>query len=178
MYNGVALNDDDGGTIAFYNQSFVERVWAKRRAKERQEQAEKTRQKRERLLAQRRKAAQERIEARLKQRDEEVIERQRYFESMTERAKAVALARESDRETIPEIIAANCAEHEVTIDELMSPCREARIMECRHDAVAEVYVKWPELSLTQIGRHFGRDHTCVLNSVKKRGVWRNPLSEA
>jgi chromosomal replication initiation ATPase DnaA len=62
--------------------------------------------------------------------------------------------------------------HGILVADIKSQSRAAAIVEIRHEAVAYVYQRRPDLSLAQIGRIFGRDHTTILHSVRKAGVYR------
>lgn len=75
--------------------------------------------------------------------------------------------------TLAEIVAEVAALHGVTVEELMSPSRETRLVLARWEAMwrmSQVY--WghkslPRYSSQQIGRFFGRDHSTVLHGVRK-----------
>lgn len=61
----------------------------------------------------------------------------------------------------------------VTVDDVCGDKRLAFIVKPRHKAIAKVYVERTDLSLIEIGMHFGgRDHTTIMSAVKKMGVWR------
>ncbi len=61
----------------------------------------------------------------------------------------------------------------VTVDDVCGDSRSAFIVKPRHKAIANVYVERTDLSLVEIGMHFGgRDHTTIMSAVKKMGVWR------
>jgi hypothetical protein len=67
---------------------------------------------------------------------------------------------------------------DVTLAEMDGDRRCVRIVEARHGAMAEIYVRCTGMSLPEIGRMFGgRDHTTVLHALKKLGVWRGGTSE-
>lgn len=61
----------------------------------------------------------------------------------------------------------------VSVQDICGIKRSVAIVEPRHKAMAKVYDERPDLSLGEIGKHFGgRDHTTVQSAVKKMGVWR------
>lgn len=61
----------------------------------------------------------------------------------------------------------------VSVHDVCGIKRSVAIVEPRHLAMAKVYEERPDLSLGEIGKHFGgRDHTTVQSAVKKMGVWR------
>jgi hypothetical protein len=70
-----------------------------------------------------------------------------------------------------QLVAAIAKRHNVTFQDIMGPCRRAKIVAARYEAivaVAQVRYTW---SLPQIGRFFGdRDHTTILHAIKKMAV--------
>lgn len=61
----------------------------------------------------------------------------------------------------------------LTVNDICGTRRSASIVEPRHKAMAKVYEERTDLSLGDIGKHFGgRDHSTALSAVKKMGVWR------
>ena len=60
----------------------------------------------------------------------------------------------------------------ISLEEIMGRSRVLHIARARGTVMAAVYVQRPDLSLNQIARFFGRDHTTVLAAVQKTGVWR------
>jgi len=70
-----------------------------------------------------------------------------------------------------QLVAAIAKRHGVTFQDIMGPCRRAKIVAARFEAivaVAQVRYTW---SLPQIGRFFGdRDHTTILHCIKKMAV--------
>jgi hypothetical protein len=71
-----------------------------------------------------------------------------------------------------EIIESVAREHGVSVEEVFGKRRNAPVVVARQTAMAAVYVHRPDLSLVQIGRLFGRDHTTTLYAIRKLGVWR------
>lgn len=69
-------------------------------------------------------------------------------------------------ETIRSIIATVAEEHGVSAQDILSSIRNRKIVLARQHAIHEVKARRPGLSLPQIGRAFGRDHTTVLHSLR------------
>jgi hypothetical protein len=69
------------------------------------------------------------------------------------------------------LVATIAKRHGVTFQDIMGPCRRAKIVAARFEAivaVAQVRYMW---SLPQIGRFFGdRDHTTILHAIKTQAV--------
>lgn len=63
------------------------------------------------------------------------------------------------------IIARFAVEHDITVADLKSKKRDHRISHLRQDLMLELREN-TELSLPQIGRLFGRDHTTVLHGLR------------
>jgi hypothetical protein len=70
-----------------------------------------------------------------------------------------------------QLVAAIANRHGVTFADIMGPCRRAKIVAARFEAivaVAQVRYMW---SLPQIGRFFGdRDHTTILHAIRTQAV--------
>ena len=70
-----------------------------------------------------------------------------------------------------QLVAAIAKRHGVTFADIMGPCRRAKIVAARFEAivaVAQVRYAW---SLPQIGRFFGdRDHTTILHAIRTQAV--------
>lgn len=73
--------------------------------------------------------------------------------------------------SIKAIIRAVAAKHGIRVPELMSHRRHAVVVAARHDAIVQVYLARPNMSLPQIGRLFHRDHTSILSCLRKAGVY-------
>ncbi|WP_165447794.1 helix-turn-helix domain-containing protein [Rhizobium ruizarguesonis] len=62
----------------------------------------------------------------------------------------------------------------ISIDNVQSDRRTRDVIDPRQEAMFEVYMQRPDLSLPMIGRWFRRDHTTVLHAVgkikAKRGI--------
>lgn len=68
-----------------------------------------------------------------------------------------------------------CAKHEIKLSEMKSPQRNMSLVLARHEAFYRCKTE-TEMSLPQIGRRFGRDHTTVLHGVRKHAA-RNGLPD-
>ena len=70
-----------------------------------------------------------------------------------------------------QLVSAIAKRHGVTFQDIMGPCRRAKIVAARFEAivaVAQVRYAW---SLPQIGRFFGdRDHTTILHAIRTQAV--------
>jgi chromosomal replication initiation ATPase DnaA len=74
-------------------------------------------------------------------------------------------------QTIRQIIANVASKHGLTHDDVVGKSRKANIIAARHEAIGEVYLARPHLSLKGIARHFGnKDHTTIFHALKKRGI--------
>jgi hypothetical protein len=73
---------------------------------------------------------------------------------------------------VREIIAEVAQRHRISAAEITGVSRRCALVAARHEAIAETYVRRPDLSSVQIGRLFGRDHTTILHVIRKAGVWR------
>jgi chromosomal replication initiator protein len=89
-----------------------------------------------------------------------------------EEARVTAVLAEMLPARIRKIQREVCAQHGVTLDEMLSPSRKATVTEARQWAMWRVYHEIaarmsPRMSLPDIGHRFGRDHTTVLHAVRK-----------
>jgi hypothetical protein len=70
-----------------------------------------------------------------------------------------------------QLVSAIAKRHGVTFQDIMGPCRRAKIVAARFEAivaVAQVRYAW---SLPQLGRFFGdRDHTTILHAIRTQAV--------
>lgn len=55
----------------------------------------------------------------------------------------------------------------ITIKDIRAPGRKKKVVAARHEAIAAIRRIRPDLSLTTIGRFFNRDHTTILNALRK-----------
>lgn len=77
------------------------------------------------------------------------------------------------RVPVHDLISSVAAKHGVPYDMITGASRASAVVAIRHEAMALVYQKRPDLSLPQIGKFFGgRDHTTILHAVHKLGVHR------
>jgi hypothetical protein len=132
------------------NPAFVRKVWAKRRQMVRakpvpQEPSAKTL----------RKIFEERAIAR---------------ERETERLREEKLRRRMEAGGVQGIIAEVALAHGVSVADILGPRRFDQVVKARHQAIIEVAIRKPALSLTQIGKCFSRDHTTVLHVLHKHGI--------
>lgn len=72
---------------------------------------------------------------------------------------------------VADIQRAVAASHGIPVDRLIGPGRARRLVEARNEAIALAYRARPDMSLVQLGRAFKRDHTTILHSVRKTGVY-------
>jgi chromosomal replication initiator protein len=78
---------------------------------------------------------------------------------------------EGDRPTIEEIVAAVLTDFPgVSWEDVVSVRRERRLVKPRHACMRAVYERRGDLSLSRIGRIFRRDHTTVLEAVRKPDI--------
>ena len=73
--------------------------------------------------------------------------------------------------------------HGVTLAEILSDYRDHRIVAARRAAILAVIRMKPHLSLPDVGRVFGRDHTTIMHhlevaGIPKRGLKKRPLADA
>lgn len=79
---------------------------------------------------------------------------------------------------VPNLIRFVAEKHGVPYSAVTGCSRSEVIVEIRHEAMALVYSRRPDLSLPQIGKFFGgKDHTTILHAVRKLGVHRTPHQE-
>jgi chromosomal replication initiation ATPase DnaA len=71
-----------------------------------------------------------------------------------------------NKRTSRRIIAEVARDHGITPDDIMGECRRPEFAWPRHEAMRQVYQE-TGLSFSAIGRIFGRDHTTVMNGVKR-----------
>lgn len=66
-----------------------------------------------------------------------------------------------------DIIAVVAVVHGVHASDITGHSRHKQIVAARFDAIRAVADAWPELTQTAMGRIFKRDHTSILNALKK-----------
>lgn len=81
------------------------------------------------------------------------------------------------------IIASVAGEHGMTYAELMQSGKDHKIVAARFAAITAIYQQWRRPdgsphSLPEIGRVFGRDHTTILNALRRTGAIPEPSERA
>jgi len=80
---------------------------------------------------------------------------------------------EPSKVSVRSIILEVAKRHGISPLDITGPSRARPITEARRVAMVETYLTRLDLSTPQIGREFGgRDHTTVLHSIRKAGVYR------
>jgi hypothetical protein len=70
-----------------------------------------------------------------------------------------------------QLVSAIAKRHGVTFQDIMGPCRRAKIVAARFEAIVTVAQLRHTWSLPQIGRFFGdRDHTTILHAIRTQAV--------
>ncbi len=69
-----------------------------------------------------------------------------------------------------QIIADVAHRYNLTYADLVGKSRNRKVVQARFDAVAEVKLARPQITLNQLGRLFRRDHTSALMALRKRGL--------
>jgi len=72
--------------------------------------------------------------------------------------------------SVRSIIAQVEREHGLSEGSIVSPTRKTAVIKARFEAIARAREARPDLSLPQLGRIFGRDHTTVLHALRKMGL--------
>lgn len=117
---------------------------------------------------------------RAEKRRQRVAETRRQAEELAERQakakrelEAVSMYRCIDvidfRTPAKEIIRLVAAANGLTTADLLSNRRFKAVVEARFDAIKAVADARPDLSLMQIGKIFGKDHTTIIWALKQRG---------
>lgn len=146
----MTIQDFDDGCRVF-NPEFVRKVWAKRRAG----------------------TPREKIVAKVEQRARpEFATRSQLEWEIRDAIQDVPRVGHSPSE---KVIRAVAAKHDIPPEAIVGPRRFAWLMPIRAEAVEAVANGFPDLSLPQIARIFGgRDHSSIVNLLKKRGVMSRP----
>lgn len=72
---------------------------------------------------------------------------------------------------VEDIIPIVAEKHRVTVADIKGACRSRKVIAARFEAIAEARRLRPDLSLTQLGRLFGkRDHTTIRHALVKMGM--------
>ncbi|WP_145984560.1 hypothetical protein [Methylobacterium aquaticum] len=72
-----------------------------------------------------------------------------------------------DGETIAAIITETARHHDVPVVNLMGPGKSHPVIAARWDAIAAVHQALPHLSSLRLGHAFRRDHTTILNVLRR-----------
>lgn len=85
-----------------------------------------------------------------------------------DRYPAIPRERRSSPRQIIERVA---AWHDLTYRDILSRDQFGHFIAARFDAIAAVQHNYPKMSLLKLGAIFnGRDHTTILNALRKRGM--------
>ena len=81
----------------------------------------------------------------------------------------------SDKPSCAAIIEFNARKHGLTVDDIKGNSRFRNVVAARYDAIVDLHLKRPDLSLPEMGRLIGgRDHTTILHALRKRGIAYKP----
>lgn len=88
-------------------------------------------------------------------------------ESRARAAKAAALMVVPVGAKVPvrEIIISVAAKHGVTYDDIVSRTRKVHVVKARQEAMKMANSLRPDMSMTELGRQFKRDHTTILHAL-------------
>lgn len=157
-----------------YNPDFIKRVYEKRRQLERELEREQL-QKRNKWFAeyQAKKAAlnaeSEKLDEILKKLDDRITVT-RY--EVKHKRRLLGKGDPLTTITCAKIIEMVAACHGLEPEILAGDKRNKVIVAARHDAIVAAWIIREDMSSTEIGRQFGRDHTTILHAVQRRG-WKN-----
>lgn len=77
----------------------------------------------------------------------------------------------SDKPNVQIIIEVNARNYGLAVALLKKPRGRGKIKAAKSDAIADIRLKRPDVSLSQIGREMGgRDHTTIIHWLSKRGL--------
>lgn len=96
----------------------------------------------------------------------------RVVEAARQEAAMIANVETSARPDPAHIIKAIAQKHVLSVGTMVGERRDRLVLKARNEAIAMIYRKRPDLSLTQIGQYFNRDHSSIVHVVKAEGVWR------
>ncbi|WP_173931374.1 helix-turn-helix domain-containing protein [Chelativorans sp. Marseille-P2723] len=151
-----------------FNPDFLARVRKKKRAEAKKAAKEEMR----RQIEARAKQYAERAKQMEKSLD--TLKAQRAAEIRFSKMMAEISSRSEKRRSAPirviDIIAIVAAKHGLTIGDIKGPLRQRNIVLARHEAIALARKERPDLSLTQLGRQFDRDHTSILHALRRMGM--------
>jgi chromosomal replication initiation ATPase DnaA len=74
------------------------------------------------------------------------------------------------RESVSAIIERVAVAHSVPVGAIIGPLRFAAPVRARQAAMVEIVQARPDLSLSQVGRAVGREHTSVINALRNAGI--------
>jgi len=101
-----------------------------------------------------------------------------YLEAQLKLIKSSIAPESIGADTVPlvrlkaeDIIRYHAEKSDYTYNDIIGPRRQRKLVAVRQQAMVDVYVQCPHLSLPQIGRRFGgKDHTTILHAVVKLGI--------
>jgi chromosomal replication initiation ATPase DnaA len=96
----------------------------------------------------------------------------RVVDAARKQAAVIANVETSARPDPAHIIKAIALKHVLSVGTMVGQRRDRLVLKARNEAIAMIYRKRPDLSLTQIGQYFNRDHSSIVHVVKAEGVWR------
>ena len=102
------------------------------------------------------------------------LQRQRDEARIAEENLLIERRLSTRREQIRNLVRDICTLHGVTLNDIVGPFREARIVRARNEAIYQIRHTFT-LSLPQIGRIFHRDHTTIMHSIRKEEARRAAL---
>ncbi|QRE76508.1 helix-turn-helix domain-containing protein [Methylobacterium aquaticum] len=97
---------------------------------------------------------------------------------LREAAEFKHIVNHPDGEAIVDLIVETARRHCVSVVTLMGPDRTAPVLAARWAAIAAVHEAFPHLSLPRLGHVFQRDHTTILNALRRLGLRPKPQQEA
>lgn len=156
---------DGSHFVAGYNPKFVAAVYAKRRDEKRLELAAEARRKRK---------EEERLRKEVQERLKRAQQIQRELDELSARTMATLEAVKQGAVSPKQVIAESAILHGVSVAQILGKSRASEVVLARRYAIARIYVERPDLSLCQIAREFGKDHSSIHHAIKVAGVWRNP----
>lgn len=94
------------------------------------------------------------MEAELKERRERAV-----------KAAALLVVPADFKVPVREIIISVAAKHGVTYDDIIGRSRLRHVVKARHEAMKMAHNLRPEMSMSELGRQFKRDHTTLLSAL-------------
>lgn len=71
--------------------------------------------------------------------------------------------------SVREIIGAVAARHGLAVSAILGARKSRQVVAARHEAIALAHAARPDLSLSELGRLFKRDHTSIHHVLRKQG---------